>query len=122
MSAGFSHSSSKSSTTSQNYDQRAGADNGSIAASGSASVTIDATSPEAFDFAGDVAADVIDLTSVVVGSTFGALSDANKTVGAAMEAVRKANTSETANTLEMLIKIGVPVLGAAFILPAIFKK
>ncbi|WP_417842175.1 hypothetical protein [Terasakiella sp.] len=124
MSSALSNSSSKSSstTTSNNYDQRAGAEDGSIAVSGGGQVNIDATTPEAWDFAADVNADALDLAAITVGSAFGALEKSNQTVGTALVELRKANTSDTANTLEMLIKIGVPVLGAAFILPAIFKK
>ena len=117
-----SRSSSSSSTTTQQYGQRAGAEGGSIAATSGAAVTIDATTPEAWDFAGDVGADAFDLAGLVVASSFSQLGESQKHVGNALEAVRESYNSDAAATLEQLIKIGVPVLGAAFIANSVFRK
>ena len=110
MSSALSNSSSKSSstTTSNNYDQRAGAEDGSIAVSGGGQVSIDATTPEAWDFAADVSADAIDLAVVTVGSAFSALEKSNQTVGTALTEIRKILQISPSWKVAAVVPIGYP--------------
>lgn len=121
-----SKSSSSSSTQTHQYDNRVAADGEGIAIG--AYATVDATTPEAWEFGAKALdftekgfTELVDLTGTVVGGAFSAIDSANKKVDSAFEFAKQQSQSEEANSLDTLIKVGLPIAAGAYVLSKVMK-